>query len=100
MDVTLDTDRHLLRGRQIIDYTNNSPDTLNKLFYHLYYNAFQPNSEMDYRSRSLPDPDRRIGDKLSKLSKDEIGYQKIKSLTLNGKKKSFINQKVPFWRYF
>lgn len=86
MDVTLDTDRHLLRGRQIIDYTNNSPDTLNKLFYHLYYNAFQPNSEMDYRSRSLPDPDRRIGDKLAKLSKDEIGYQKIKSLTLNGKK--------------
>ena len=86
MDVSLDTDRHILRGKQVVDYTNNSPDTLNKLFYHLYLNAFQPNSEMDYRSRSLPDPDRRIGDRISKLSKEEIGYQKIKSLTLNGKK--------------
>ena len=86
MDVSLDTDRHILRGKQVVDYTNNSPDTLNKLFYHLYLNAFQPNSEMDYRSRSLPDPDRRIGDRISKLSKEEIGYQKVKSLTLNGKK--------------
>ena len=55
-------------------YTNNSPDTLTKVFYHLYFNAFQPGSEMDVRSRTIKDPDGRVGDRISKLNEDEIGY--------------------------
>ncbi|HMT00145.1 MAG TPA: M1 family peptidase, partial [Saprospiraceae bacterium] len=86
MDVNLDSGRHHLKGKQTIEYSNNSPDTLTKLFYHLYFNAFQPNSEMDLRSRTLPDPDRRVGDRISKLSSEEIGYQRVKSLTMNGKR--------------
>ena len=78
MDVNLDSGRHHLKGKQTIDYSNNSPDTLTKLFYHLYFNAFQPNSEMDLRSRNLPDQDRRVGDRISKLRNEEIGYQRIK----------------------
>ncbi|MBK7007578.1 MAG: M1 family metallopeptidase [Saprospiraceae bacterium] len=89
MDVNLDSGRHHLKGKQTIDYSNNSPDTLTKLFYHLYFNAFQPNSEMDLRSRNLPDPDRRVGDRISKLSNEEIGYQRIKSLTMNGKRLAY-----------
>jgi hypothetical protein len=80
-------------GKQKLEYWNNSPDTLKKVFYHLYWNAFQPNSMMDMRSRrqgtmSSPrglDWDGRVKDRISNLKEDEIGYQKILSLKMNGK---------------
>ena len=64
-------------GKQQLIYTNNSPDTLEKIFYHLYYNAFQPGSMMDVRSRTIEDPDSRVGDRISKLNEDEIGLHTI-----------------------
>lgn len=73
----LDTANHHLTGSQTLTIKNTSPDTLNELYYHLYYNAFQPGSAMDVRSRSLPDPDRRVGSRIQKLSPDQIGYQRI-----------------------
>ena len=60
MDVKLDVATHKIRGTQRLTYHNNSRDTLHKVFYHLYFNAFQPGSMMDVRSRSLPDPDPRV----------------------------------------
>ena len=84
MDVEMDVKTNQYQGHQVIAYSNNSPDTLNQLFFHLYYNAFQPNSMMDVRSRSIADPDRRVGDRISKLSPEEIGYMHIESLLLNG----------------
>ena len=84
MDVRLDTDRHHLAGRQRLVYTNNSPDTLRQVFYHLYFNAFQPTSMMAERNRHLPDPDRRIVPRIFELGPDEIGYQRIASLTQDG----------------
>src|SRR5699024_7287532 len=56
-----------------------------QIFYHLYYNAFQPNSEMDIRSRTIADPDSRVMDRISKLEEDEIGFLKIENLRQNGK---------------
>lgn len=85
MDVKMDAPNNQYRGTQVLEYTNNSPDTLYKAFFHLYYNAFQPNSMMDVRSRTIADPDRRVGDRISKLKPEEIGYLKINSLSLNGK---------------
>jgi Peptidase family M1 domain len=85
IEVSLDTQKHLIKGREFITYTNNSPDTLSKVYFHLYWNAFQPGSMMDVRSRSLPDPDRRVQDRISKLSEKEIGYQKILSFIQNGR---------------
>nr|HMU05641.1 M1 family peptidase [Saprospiraceae bacterium] len=55
MDVDFLIKKHHANGNQTIEYTNNSPDTLTKVFYHLYLNAFQPESMMDVRSRTLPD---------------------------------------------
>ena len=86
MSIDFDSDKHQFKGEQVIKYTNNSPDVLDKAFYHLYFNAFQPESMMDVRSRTIADPDRRVGDRISKLSKEEIGYQKVKSLKVDGKK--------------
>lgn len=89
MAIKMNPEKHQFSGAQTIKYTNNSPDTLTQVFYHLYFNAFQPGSMMDVRSRNLPDPDRRVGSRISKLKEDEIGYQKIDWLKQDGKKLDF-----------
>ncbi len=97
MTVDVDVETFQYKGQQKAVYTNNSPDVLHKVFYHLYFNAFQPGSEMDMRLQSIPDPDPRmvnnLGSKtspiyesrISKLSPSEIGYIKINTLKQNGK---------------
>lgn len=85
MDIDMDVTTYQYKGKQTLVYTNNSPDVLNRVYYHLYFNAFQPGSEMDVRSRSIEDPDRRVGDHISKLAPNEIGYIKVNSLKQNGK---------------
>ncbi len=101
MDVDMDVENYQYIGRQKLVYTNNSPDELNKVFYHLYFNAFQPGSEMDARLQTILDPDRRmvqnIGTKenpelksrISSLKPDEIGFIKVQSLKQNGIPVSF-----------
>lgn len=84
MEVALNVENHKLTGSQELKYFNNSPDTLKKVYYHLYFNAFQPGSMMDARSRSIQDPDSRVGSRIKKLSAEEIGYQKINVLKQNG----------------
>lgn len=92
MNIDVDVNSNRFTGKQKLVYTNNSPDVLSKVFYHLYFNAFQPNSSMDVRSQELgktlingrQDWDGRVKDRISKLKEDEIGYQKIISLKMNG----------------
>jgi hypothetical protein len=84
MDVKMDVNTNQYTGKQSIKYKNNSPDILYKVFFHLYLNSFQPGSVMDVRSLTIPDQDPRIGDRISKLKPDEIGYEHITSLTQNG----------------
>ena len=89
MEIDVDVETNKFTGTQTIKYTNNSPDVLDRVFYHLFYNAFQPGSMMDERSRTINDPDKRVGDRISKLGESEIGYQKVKTLTMNGKSCDF-----------
>jgi hypothetical protein len=92
MAIDMDVNTNLFKGKQKLEYTNNSPDVLNKLFYHLYFNAFQPGSSMDVRSQELgkniingkQDWDGRVKDRIAKLTPAEIGYQKIIALKING----------------
>lgn len=92
MDIDMDVVTNRFTGKQQLVYTNNSPDTLDKVFYHLYFNAFQPNSMMDVRSRELgkgkgrrgADWDPRVRDRILHLTPEEIGYQKINALAMNG----------------
>ena len=89
MEIDMNVETFQYEGKQELTYTNNSPDILDKVFYHLYFNAFQPGSEMDVRSRTIADPDRRVGDRISKLAPNEIGYIKPTKLTQDGKKLNY-----------
>ncbi len=83
MDIDFQIKKHQYDGYQVLSYTNNSPDTLNKVFYHLYFNAFQPGSAMDVKSRLIKDPDPRVSDRIAKLNKGEQGWIKVQSLKMN-----------------
>src|SRR5882672_8362536 len=93
MDIDMNVETNRFTGKQKLEYSNNSPDTLTKVFYHLYWNAFQPNSMMDVRSRrqgsmlvgARPDWDGRVRDRILNLKPNEIGYQKVVSLKMNGR---------------
>ena len=89
MDIEVDVKKYRYKGAQKLMYTNNSPDDLTHVYYHLYFNAFQPNSQMDIRSRNILDPDKRVADRISKLTPEEIGFIKVRSLTQNDKNVSF-----------
>ncbi|MET2983650.1 M1 family metallopeptidase [Aureibaculum conchae] len=92
MDIDMNVENYQYDGTQKLIYTNNSPDTLNEVFYHLQFNAFQPGSDMDVRLQNIKDPDRRminnIGTKeapiyesrIAKLKPNEIGFIKVNSL--------------------
>jgi Peptidase family M1 domain len=92
MDVVVDAAANKFAGKQRLEYWNNSPDTLRTLYYHLQWNAFQPGSMMDMRSQEIgkrivrgrPDWDARVRDRISKLKADEIGYQEVSNLKVNG----------------
>ena len=89
MDVVMNVKNYQYKGKQELVYTNNSPDTLRRVFYHLYNNAFQPGSEMDARLQNIKDPDARMVNKakesrIKTLKPDEIGYLKISNFKQDG----------------
>ncbi|VAW16101.1 Zn-dependent aminopeptidase, partial [hydrothermal vent metagenome] len=97
MDIEMNVENYQFDGKQKLVYTNNSPDDLNEVFYHVQFNAFQPGSEMDMRLQNIVDPDGRMVNnngtkespiyesRITKLKPNEIGFQKINSLIQNGK---------------
>ena len=103
MNIDMNVQTNRFTGKQKLEYWNNSPDTLTRVFYHLYFNAFQPGSMMDTRSRrqgtvngagARPDWDLRVRDRILNLKPDEIGYQKIISLKMNGVPQQFKMQET------
>ncbi len=89
MDVDMNVNNFRYTGNQELEYINNSPDTLKRVFYHLFFNAFQPGSEMDIRSRTIQDPSSRIGSQIANLSASQQGYLKVNSLTRDGQPLSY-----------
>jgi hypothetical protein len=96
MSVFMDVKTYQYKGNQELIYTNNSNDTLTKVYYHLFNNAFQPGSEMDMRLQNVKDPDGRmvtktkVADKtvtesrIAKLSPSEIGYLHVANVKQDG----------------
>lgn len=85
MSVELDPVTHRFNGTTTLGYTNNSPDTLRELFFHLYFNAFRPGSEMDVRSRTIADPDGRVRDRIAGLKPEEMGELRVERMVQGGK---------------
>ncbi|PAM92346.1 peptidase M1 [Flavobacterium sp. IR1] len=97
MEVAMDVKNYQYKGKQELVYTNNSPDTLRKVFYHLFPNAFQPGSEMDGRLHTIKDPDGRMviktkgadgkdvkQSRIETLKPNEIGFLKITNFKQDG----------------
>ena len=97
MVVSVDVKNYQYNGKQELVYTNNSPDTLKRVYFHLYNNAFQPGSEMDMRIQNISDPDSRMVEKIkdvagkdkkvsriSRLQPNEIGYLRITNFKQDG----------------
>ncbi|MFN0037620.1 MAG: M1 family metallopeptidase [Saprospiraceae bacterium] len=94
INADMDAAKHQYHGTLRLAYTNNSPDTLDKAFWHLYFNAFQPGSMMDVRSRTIEDPDSRVADRIAKLTPEEQGWIKVKALNHNGKAVKFLTNET------
>ena len=96
MDVNVDVDNYQYKGTQKLVYTNNSPDELSRVYYHLFFNAFQPGSEMDMRLQSIADPDGRMmadgKSRIASLSPEEIGYLRVTSLTQDNQAVSYVEE--------
>ena len=96
MKVDMDVENFQYTGTQTLVYTNNSPDVLNRVYYHLFFNAFQPGSEMDVRLQNIADPDRRMfvdgKSRIASLTPEEIGYLRVSSLTQDGATTSFVEE--------
>ena len=107
IDAALDVQKNTIKGTEEILYTNNSTDTLRKVYFHMYWNAFQPNSNMDARSRELgkntftsrrgdevKDWDMRVRDRIQNLKPEEYGIQKVNTITINGKSQQLIEHET------
>ena len=84
MEVDLNPETAVYTGKQTVKYKNNSPETLKKVFFHLYFNAFQPGSEMAVQQKNSPDKNRRFKIYVDSLSKDQQGYLNVSDLTQDG----------------
>lgn len=91
MDVSLDVKTFQYEGSQVLRYSNNSPDTLKSVYYHLFYNAFQPNSEMAIRIKNGKDRNGRFRANFDTLQPQNQGYLKVSNLKQDGK---LLNPKV------
>ncbi len=58
-------------------------DTLRKVYYHLFNNAFQPGSEMDARLHFIKDPDARMVNKVKGADGKEVKQSRIETLKPN-----------------
>ncbi len=94
MDIDVDAANFTYNGKQTITYTNNSPDELKEVYFHLYWNAFKPGSMMDQRTQSLgKNGDSRLQkggvSTLASIPKNEEGAQNIHWIRQNGKNLKF-----------
>ncbi len=94
MDIDVNAEKFTYQGNQTLEYTNNSPDELNVVYFHLYWNAFKPNSMMDQRVAGQgKNGDSRLQkdgiSRLASIPKDQEGAQNIHWIKQNGKALKF-----------
>jgi hypothetical protein len=86
IEATLIDSIHSLDGRVSVVYTNNSPDTLHEVFFHLYSNAFQHGSLMEERAKA---EDSWLQYRMARLGPSEEGRYWIDNVSVNDRPVSF-----------
>ena len=94
MNIDVNAEKFNYQGNQTLEYTNHSPDELNVVYFHLYWNAFKPNSMMDQRVAGQgKNGDSRLQkdgvSRLASIPKDQEGAQNIHWIKQNGKDVKF-----------
>ena len=94
MDIDVDAAQFTYQGKQTLTYTNNSPDELKTVYFHLYWNAFKAGSMMDQRVQSQgKNGDGRLQQngisRLASIPENEEGAQNIHWIRQNGKNLKF-----------
>ena len=82
--IDVDVKKNTFKGSQEVLYTNNSPDALNKVFFHLYFNAFRPESDMAERLNNGDDNNRRFDVNIKDLEPHEYGQLNVNNLKQDG----------------
>ena len=99
MNADVDVTTNIIKGTQQIAYTNQSPDTLNRIFLHLYWNAFKPGSQMAVASVSttniitgrntkgedVTDYDTRFKIRVDTMKPADQGWCNVSAISMNGK---------------
>lgn len=85
MRIDMDVWTHRYIGTQQVVYWNNSPDTLHHVFWHLYFNAFQPHSMLAEAAIDNGYFDAEEYARVNNLRAEEQGWVRIDSLKMNGK---------------
>lgn len=90
--VRLDTEKHALSGDAIISYKNNSPDTLDRIYLHLYPNAFKNENSTLVREAKRYYRDRSI-------TPDNNGYIDILEFRISRKETDVTPAEAPVMAY-
>ncbi|MFW6085140.1 MAG: M1 family metallopeptidase [Gemmatimonadota bacterium] len=77
LEARLDEEREALVGAGVLDYRNNSPEPLDSLYFHLYLNAFRPNSVW-------AENEQRDAYDFQALEELETGFHRMRSMAAGG----------------
>ncbi len=78
MDIRLDTQTHIIQGKEILSWTNTSDMATEELWFHLYWNAFRNNM-----STFLQEAGEWATKSVSDFETDDWGYCRIESIKIH-----------------
>jgi len=84
MVIDVNVKNHTYNGTQKLVFTNNSPETLDRVFYHLYFNAFKPGTDLEQNSRYSTDDSRTMSKNILMLDEKDWGDVQIKWMLQDG----------------
>jgi hypothetical protein len=76
MEVTLDTQAHLISGSEILTWTNDTFEAADELWFHLYWNAFQNNMSTYLRESS------RTERRIAGFKEEDWGYCRVEKIEI------------------
>jgi len=84
MVIDVNVENHTYNGAQKLVFTNNSPESLDRVFYHLYFNAFKPGTDLEQNSRYSIDDSRTMSKNILMLDEKDWGDVQIKWMLQDG----------------